>query len=178
MNAQTNVYQPYPIITVPAEQMYAAAAGQSAAPVQPVAPQVQQYVLVDAAGRQTVVMGTAQSLAPVIVHQAAPMAGPGPATGQISVPAVPVWLVRLGLGALALVGVGVGLHFLAEAIDALVHALAELVHFLVEALFLLGIGAVGIFVLKAMVGGGGGQGGGQGVNVNVNQYAAKKMRFK
>ncbi|MFJ8628898.1 hypothetical protein ACIRD3_39455 [Kitasatospora sp. NPDC093550] len=167
MNPQGSVYQPQMITPTPVQQPYAA----------PGAPFLQQYVITDASGQQVIVTGTAQPVgqAPMAGQPvAAPTAQSVAAALAPGGPVVPVWMVRVAIGALILGAGGLGVQFLAGALDHLVHALGELVRLLVTLLVVLGGGAVGLWVLKGAMSSGakpgaGAQGGGvvQSVTTNV-----------
>ncbi|MFD9691326.1 hypothetical protein ACFWXO_36830 [Kitasatospora sp. NPDC059088] len=170
MNPQGSVYQPQMIIPTPVQPPYAA----------PAAPFLQQYVITDASGQQVIVTGTAQSVGQAQgVGQPVVQAGPAPTVQAVAAalapggPVVPVWMVRVAIGALILGAGGLGAQFLAGALDHLVHALGELIRLLVTLLVVLGGGAVGLWVLKGVMSSGakpgaGAQGGVvQSVTTNV-----------
>lgn len=176
MDRQTTAFFPQMIAT---QQVSAPLNLQPAGSGQP----LQQYVLTDAAGQQVLVTGAFQQqpqmVQPVMVQQQ-------PAPGQAAGPVVPVWMVRAGFGVVLLVGGGFGLELLAGVLDHLVHVLGELVRLLVTLVTVVAGGAVGLWVLKGVLGSqragsgsAGGEGGGapvvntvQSVAVNVvNQIA-------
>ncbi len=144
MNPQSSVYQPQMIVPAQVQQPYGV-------PVQPVAVPMQQYVITDASGQQVIVTGTAQPLAqPVVAGYASPFA-PAPAPVAPSGPLIPPWMIRAAIGALVLGAGAFGVQFLAGALEHLVHALGELIRLLVTLLVVLAGGAVGLWVLKAVL---------------------------